>query len=195
MERSTDAERKGIHALGEQRKKKLEPRLGELQEALKTWIAGVPQIEAAVANHDPPGRLGGARVRKRLRRRLRDVQKRMAAVRKSDDAKTAHRLRIGVKKLRYDLELGQPAFPQAIDALLVRLEPLQELLGELHDADVHLPIVEKFLARADAVGQPGGLRLLRDEIDLRDRLSASLAQEVTRFTDEQLLEELRDQLC
>ena len=103
--------------------------------------------------------------------------------------------RIGVKKLRYDLELAEPAFAQPIQAMLARLEPLQELLGDLHDADVHLPIVEKFVARADAATQPGGLRLLRDEIDLRDRLAVSLEQEVTRFTDEKILEQLREQLC
>jgi CHAD domain-containing protein len=144
---------------------------------------------------DVRGRLGGHRVRKRLRLRLKGVARRMAAVQKSDDARTAHRLRIGVKKLRYDLELAEPAFPAPVAAMLARLEPLQELLGDLHDADVHLPLVEKFVARADGATQPGGLRLLRDEIDVRERFAAALREEVTRFTDEKILEQLRDDLC
>jgi CHAD domain-containing protein len=194
-ERAGDDERPGIQALAEQRKKKLEPRLPGLQAALEKWTTDTAEVLAAITTLDVRGRLGGHRVRKRLRRRLKDVARRMAAVRKSDDAHTAHSLRIGVKKLRYDLELAEPAFPEPVKAMLARLEPLQELLGDLHDADVHLPVVEKFVARADAATQPGGLRLLRDEIDLRERLAASLDEEVTRFTDEKILEQLRDDLC
>jgi CHAD domain-containing protein len=194
-ERAADFERKGIYALGEQRKKKLPPRIDELKTALEKWSHDVPDVLAAITDHDVRGRLGGNRVRKRVRRRLKDVMQRLSALRKSDDAKTAHRLRIGVKKLRYDLELAQPAFPDPVAKLLSRLEPLQELLGDLHDTDVHLPLVEKFVARADGETQPGGLHLLREAIDRREQLGASLEQEVTRFTDEQYLEELRDELC
>jgi CHAD domain-containing protein len=152
-------------------------------------------VSEAIATLDVRGRLAGHRVRRRLRRRLADVKKRVNAVLRSDDAGTAHRLRIGVKKLRYDLELAEPAFPEPLKAMLARLEPLQELLGDLHDADVHLPLVEKFVARADAANQPGALRLLREEIDLRERLGTSLLEELTRFHDERVLEGLRDELC
>jgi CHAD domain-containing protein len=134
-------------------------------------------------------------VRKRLGARLRDVRKKIKATLAANDARTAHKLRIGVKKLRYVAELCQPAFPDQMAGLLDRLAPLQETLGELHDADVHLPLVEKFLVRADGVAQPGALALLRGEMARRDRLAAQLSVELQALDEAEALEELRDTIC
>jgi CHAD domain-containing protein len=113
----------------------------------------------------------------------------------SNDARTAHKLRIAAKKLRYVAELAQPAFPEQMTALLDKLSPLQETLGELHDADVHLPLVEKYLVRADGTTQPGALSLLRSEMARREQLAGKLAIELQGLDEADFLEELRDAIC
>src|SRR5205809_800092 len=83
------------------------------------------EAERAVGGAD--GRPGGHRVRPSLASRLKDVKRRMLAVAKrAGDAGVAHKLRIGAKKLRYAAELAQPAFVADMDALIDRLQPLQE---------------------------------------------------------------------
>ncbi len=114
---------------------------------------------------------------------------------KSVDARAAHKLRIAAKKLRYLAELCQPAFPGEMDAAIDRIAPLQETLGELHDCDVHVPLVEKFLVRADAAAQPGALALLRNEMAKRELLANQLTEALVKLRDDGMLEQLRDALC
>ena len=109
---ASERDKVGLQALYAEREAKLPRRIERLQAALTAWHQqGVPAVAAALAALDLPGRLGGHRVRRRLSRRLKDVKRRVAAACKSMDARTAHRLRIGAKKLRYLAELTQPAFP------------------------------------------------------------------------------------
>lgn len=191
-----EAERAGLQALRDERDAKLPKRIDRLRVALGVWQSdGVPTVEAALGALELGGRLGGHRARGRLARQLKQAKKRVAATVRTSDARTAHRLRIGAKKLRYAAELLQPAFPREMDALLDRLEPLQEILGDLHDADVHIGIVEKFLVRADAAAQPGALALLRDEMARRDEQAAALADSLGALRQDRVLEELRDALC
>src|SRR6185312_12677679 len=178
---ASERDKVGLQALLEERQGKLPKR--------------VEKLEAALAGLSVRGKLGGHRVRKRLSRRLKDTRRRAAAALKSNDPRTAHKLRIGAKKLRYLAELAQPAFPAEIAALLDRLEPLQETLGELHDADVHVPIVEKFLVRADALAQPGALVLLRSEMAHREEQASALADALGRLREDRVLESPRDALC
>jgi CHAD domain-containing protein len=193
---ATERDKVGLQALLAERQAKLPKRVEKLHAALGTWHEdGVPTVEAALGALDLRGRLAGKRVRQRLSRRLKDVKQRAAAACKSMDARTAHRLRIGAKKLRYVAELTQPAFPSEIGALIDRLQPLQETLGELHDADVHIPIVEKFLVRADALAQPGALVLLRSEMAHREEQAAALGDALAKLREDRVLESLRDALC
>lgn len=193
---ASERDKVGLQTLLGEREAKLPKRIERLHAAIGTWTEdGVPTMEAAIAALSLGGRLGGHRVRRRLARRLKDVKKRAAATMKSMDARTAHKLRIGAKKLRYAAELAQPAFPSEIAALIDRLQPLQETLGELHDADVHVPIVEKFLVRADALAQPGALVLLRSEMAHREEQAAALGDALTQLRNDRVLESLRDALC
>lgn len=193
---ASERDKVGLQALAAERDAKLPRRIERLQLALGTWREdGVPTVEAALGSLSVGGRLGGHRVRRRLSRRLKDTRRRAAAALKSMDPRTAHKLRIGAKKLRYLAELTQPAFPDEIGALIDRLEPLQETLGELHDADVHIPIVEKFLVRADALQQPGALVLLRSEMAHREEQAAALAEALGKLREDRVLESLRDALC
>jgi CHAD domain-containing protein len=196
LARASERDKVGLQALLGEREAKLAKRVERLHAALGRWTEdGAPTVEAALAGFSAGGRLGGHRVRRRLSRRLKDTRRRAAAALASMDARTAHKLRIGAKKLRYLAELAQPAFPSEIDALVDRLQPLQQTLGELHDADVHIPIVEKFLVRADALQQPGALVLLRSEMAKREEKAAALGDALGRLRDDRVLESLRDALC
>jgi len=193
---ASERDKVGLQALLGEREAKLPRRLERLKVALGTWREdGLPMVEAALASLSLSGRLAGKRVRGRLSQRLKDTRRRAKATLRSMDPRSAHKLRIGAKKLRYAAELAQPAFPAEIDPLIDRLQPLQETLGELHDADVHIPIVEKFLVRADALQQPGALVLLRSEMAHREEQAAALGDALTRLRADRVLESLRDALC
>jgi CHAD domain-containing protein len=193
---ASERDKVGLQALLGEREAKLPKRVERMKAALGTWVEdGLPAVEAAVAALAVRGKLAGRRVRGRLSQRLKDTKGRAKATLQSMDSRTAHKLRIGAKKLRYAAELAQPAFAAEIGALLDRLEPLQETLGELHDADVHIPIVEKFLVRADALQQPGALVLLRSEMAHREEQAAALGDALTRLRADRVLESLRDALC
>jgi CHAD domain-containing protein len=189
-------ERVGVQTLMDERRAELPAAEEGLRGALDRWRANVAdEVADAAARIEGRGRLGGRRMRKRLCERFDKLADRLQAALDSTDAHTAHRLRIAVKKVRYDCELVQPAFPDALDPFLEQLHPLQELLGELHDADVHLPIIERFLVRASPAQQPGGLLLLRDELQRRDRLAGELGVELRHWLRDGILEELREQVC
>jgi CHAD domain-containing protein len=195
--RANDApERPGIQTLMEERRIELPAAEEGLRGALARWQDGLAEAIAETASRiDGRGRLGGRRMRKRLCDRMAQARNRLQAAIDSTDAHTAHRLRITAKKLRYDCELLQPAFPDALDPFIKQLVPLQELLGDLHDADVHLPIIERFLVRAEPAQQAGGLALLRDELARRDRLAGELGVELRHWQRDEILEELHEQLC
>ena len=57
-----------------------------------------------------------------------------------------HDLRIAVKRVRYVLEVAEPVLPGAGRSLKVAKE-VQELLGEIHDCDELLPVVEEHVMR------------------------------------------------
>src|SRR4051812_14740573 len=61
-----------------------------------------------------------------------------------------HDMRIAAKRLRYLLELSEPLFgPPARKAAKV-VKGLQDLLGEIHDCDELMPLVDNHVARLRA---------------------------------------------
>lgn len=68
-----------------------------------------------------------------------------AAVRE-DAGEALHELRIAAKRLRYTLELFRAVFGEAGSTQIERVKALQEELGELHDHDVRIALVEDELA-------------------------------------------------
>jgi CHAD domain-containing protein len=60
-----------------------------------------------------------------------------------DPADWLHQFRIRLKKLRYALELFEPAIGSAFEQLHAPVEELQELLGQHHDLVVSAEIVER----------------------------------------------------
>jgi CHAD domain-containing protein len=186
------AERVGIAALADERRRELPPLETALGHELRRFSAEVlPPLDAALAHIGGRGTLAGRRMRRALRRRLRGLQARADAALPAPDAHRAHRLRIAVKKTRYLGELLVPALPDPVGALLGELTPLQELLGDLHDRDVRLPLVEAFLVRASAEQQPGGVALLRQALGERERLAAELSVDLRRWHADRVARALR----
>lgn len=88
------------------------------------------------------------------------------------DAIGHHDLRISIKRLRYSLEFFAVCYdPGTVAWLLDRLSAMQDLLGDLHDAEVLVPEMQAVLgelthARASAVGA-----LARDRRAKREPMS------------------------
>lgn len=61
-----------------------------------------------------------------------------------------HDMRISAKRLRYTLELFSDAFGKQGAKQIARVKEIQEILGELHDADVRIEIIEDELTKLAA---------------------------------------------
>jgi len=62
-------------------------------------------------------------------------------------ADALHDMRIAAKRLRYVLEVTGHCFGPYADTARKRTKALQDLLGEIHDCDELLPLVDTLLAR------------------------------------------------
>jgi CHAD domain-containing protein len=58
-----------------------------------------------------------------------------------------HDMRIAAKRLRYVLELSEPVLGPPAKKGAKHARQLQDVLGEIHDCDEHLPLVEGQIAR------------------------------------------------
>jgi len=57
-----------------------------------------------------------------------------------------HNMRIAFKRLRYLLEIFGSAFDADLEPYLDQVKAMQDLLGEIHDCDVQVPMLEAHLA-------------------------------------------------
>ena len=57
-----------------------------------------------------------------------------------------HDMRIAFKRLRYLLEIFGVAFTEDLDPFLEQVKELQDLLGDIHDCDVQIPMLEEHLS-------------------------------------------------
>ena len=68
-----------------------------------------------------------------------------------------HDMRIAFKRLRYLLEIFDIGFDEDLSPHLEQVKQLQDLLGDIHDCDVQVPMLEEHLRwldrqEADAIG-------------------------------------------
>lgn len=94
---------------------------------------------------DPDGRLA-PNARKVLAVRIDEVFAYDRPVRDPANVTELHDLRIACKRLRYLLEIFGIAFPADLDPYLDQVKELQDLLGDIHDCDVQIPMLEDHLA-------------------------------------------------
>ncbi len=69
-----------------------------------------------------------------------------------------HRLRITLKKLRYDLEICNPLYESCFDRTIALAKNLQEILGKIHDYCV---LIQRLKAHQDYLHQKSRSRLVR----------------------------------
>jgi CHAD domain-containing protein len=164
-----------------------------LSRALRAWSGAVaPTIQELSAIHaGGPGRLGGPHVARAVRRRLDAMATRIAPVLDEPAPRAAHRLRIAAKKVRYLAEVAKPGRPAAAKALLATLEPLQERLGDLHDADVRAERLEALARTASTEAQDAARALLEEVRHERERGARALVQDLQRWRDDDLVGALR----
>ena len=79
--------------------------------------------------------------RRILNVRLDEVESFAAQVTDPTDERALHDMRIAVKRLRYVLEVTRPCFGEAADDAITAAKRFQDLLGEIHDCDVMVPMV------------------------------------------------------
>lgn len=114
-----------------------------LRVALRAWRArGRARVLGDVSGWEGLQSVGDVAAA-RLARRRRRVKRARRAVHDEPTPETFHALRIAFKKLRYETECYASAEPDRTERLLEELAPLQELLGELHDADVRRAWLEE----------------------------------------------------
>jgi CHAD domain len=85
---------------------------------------------------------------------------------------TLHDMRIAAKRLRYLLELTAPYFGAYAVTGAKRAKQLQDLLGEIHDCDVMLPLVRDHLDGVRAGDAAELRRMAGDAEDLDPTLAA-----------------------
>ncbi|MBZ4415506.1 CHAD domain-containing protein [Myxococcus sp. RHSTA-1-4] len=196
VEKEKPGARDGITALRDSRLASLDEMEARLRAELERWEdRTVPRLLRKLDTLEDPHRFGGRRVRKHLRWRVRRVRQRMDAYADAPDAASAHELRKDLKKLRYELEVFQPAFRRMVDALLEVLVPLQDGLGELHDADVRLELFERMAAEEKPRERKAARALLPMVRDERAKRAAELARELQRWHAEEIPRRLRRMLA
>ena len=85
-------------------------------------------------------------VDKTLAVRLRELDSFSELAQDPREAVVLHDMRIAAKRVRYVLEVAEPVLP-GVKPRVKAAKQLQELLGELHDCDELLPLVEAHVER------------------------------------------------
>ena len=87
-----------------------------------------------------------ANMRRVIAARLDELYSFIPAALDPDRVEELHDMRIAAKRLRYLLELSEPLFGQAAKKATKAVKELQDLLGEIHDCDELMPLVEGYVA-------------------------------------------------
>lgn len=86
-----------------------------------------------------------------------------------------HDMRIACKRLRYLLEIFGIAFAADLDPFLDEVKGLQDLLGDIHDCDVQIPMLEAHLRWLDDREGGAARRLVAQTTASRPRRRTSAA--------------------
>jgi CHAD domain-containing protein len=92
-----------------------------------------------------------------------------------------HAMRIAAKRLRYTMEIYAPVFEtpaqaKEFDAVYDRVKSIQEQIGEIHDADVRGPLVQRFMD-AHVAARP------EIHVGLQELIAAQQVERARRYRD------------
>jgi CHAD domain-containing protein len=155
--------------------------LEDVRQALRRFARRGERLLAGLRELRPKGRLGGHRMRKRLVRQLEGLEERAGAALADPAPVAMHQLRIAVRRFRYALEFLEPAMPDEAGEIRSELVPLQTTLGDLHDLDVQIALVDEHASRASLPAAAELLRRLRAE---RERSAAALLAVLNHWEEE-----------
>jgi CHAD domain-containing protein len=93
-----------------------------------------------------------------------------------DDLESLHQMRIAVKRLRYTLELSRLANGDLYPGCLGRLTEMQQVLGDLHDADMLLNCLAHSLPNAPIEAIGGLADVMRTTKQTRQELAARFSK-------------------
>lgn len=99
-----------------------------------------------ISGIDPDRKLR-ANARRILAVRIDEVWSYGPAVLHPGRVRELHDMRIACKRLRYLLEIFQVAFPVDVEPFIDEVKGLQDLLGDIHDRDVQIPMLHDHLER------------------------------------------------
>ena len=86
-----------------------------------------------------------------------------------------HNARIATKRLRYTLELFRTVFGSVGERIIEQLKEMQEELGELHDHDVRIEMIERELGKlSDEAEEAGAVRPGLDALLERERTARAI---------------------
>jgi CHAD domain-containing protein len=151
------------------------------QAALRRWEKRGARALKKLSGLRPKGRLGGHRLRKRLVRQLEGLEEWASTALADPGPAPMHQLRIAVRRFRYALEYLEPAMPAETAAIRAELVPLQTALGDLHDLDIRIGLVDEHASPASLPAAADLLRHLRAE---RERMAAALLSVLIHWEEE-----------
>jgi hypothetical protein len=93
-----------------------------------------------------PGRRIRPNARRILATRIDEVYQYDGLVADPANVTELHDMRIACKRLRYLLEIFAVAFEGDLEPFVDEVKDLQDLLGDIHDCDVQIPMLEAHLA-------------------------------------------------
>lgn len=113
--------------------------VARMGSALKAATAGIPRGTA----------LGSpqvfARTRNAIAARVRELIAFQACLANPQAAEQQHEMRIAAKHLRYTMEASSAAYGRELTPVITQVKRLQTLLGDLHDCDVWVADLERFV--------------------------------------------------
>jgi CHAD domain len=107
-----------------------------------------------------------------VRVRLKEMRSFVPGALEPEATRPQHDMRIAAKRLRYVLESTEFCLGRPAQTARRRARDLQDLLGELHDCDVMLPMVQSHLAEVREADAVGVRKRAGEASDLDPRLAA-----------------------
>lgn len=122
------------------------------------------------------------------------------ATKATPDMGILHALRIAFKKIRYGLEVLYPAFDmEKRDAVYERIKAFQDILGDMHDAEVFYGLCCDKMKQASKKDRPEsaiGYALLANKLqNRRDELIRSFYQTADEYSLEMLTQDINESLA